>query len=132
MNYPNNMMTREFNDTTSNLFKAALSLHSPGILDYIGYERYLAGKESLFDPKTDTYIYSSIQQINTPETSVFTETPNITELFGDKNAKVSTDNIITSYLPFVGNCKSLGNHITFKDMLSSPLCDLVSLNVSLT
>ncbi len=41
----------------------------------------------------------------------------------------SEDHIVFNYLPFISNCEKLGSHITIKNMLERPECELYRTNV---
>lgn len=128
MNVPNNIMTYTDLNTkeVNNLYSSAISLNTPNILNFIDYQKILKYNETLFDPQSDFYIYKSIQVLLSPDISVYGNDVNIKKIFDREDITVYTDNIVTQYLPFISNCEVLGGHITFKDMLEHPSCNLVT------
>lgn len=138
MNIPNNMMTYKDIDSQSTkyLYPAAISLHNPKILDFVNYTKYSKADQNDLDPKTDYYVHKTCHVSAMPdqndEGSLFGSKPDIQKFFGSNTTKVMGDNLITTYMPYISNCEHLGNHITFKNMLEHPKCNLVSANNTIT
>jgi hypothetical protein len=128
LNPPNNIMT--FYDTKGkrkNLSTAALSIFTPGIIDFIGKQKITGKNESLFDENTDLYVYKNITSSLSFD-NIYTNKPNATNY----SRNIYSDNVITNYLPFISNCDELGSHITFKNLLENPKCNLVEQNKTTT
>jgi hypothetical protein len=124
---------------------AAISLHNSTILDFIRADRFTNSSEKDMDSKEDLFTYINIEQISNVDNPIFnyySQNVNLTvekqkeknivdsllyNLNGTKYANPKyfwNDNIFTTYFPFIGNCKFLGNHITFKDFLMHPSCKI--------
>lgn len=126
---------------------AAISLHNSTVLDFIRSDRFLNCSEKDMNSKQDLFTYVNIEQINNEENPLIrynTQKVNLTaekqkekdriegllyNINGTKHVKENAfwkDNFVTTYFPFIGNCKHLGSHITFKDFLKHPKCNLTA------
>jgi hypothetical protein len=123
MNIPNNIMS--YFDTKrqpKNLFAATLSIFKPGIIDFVGKAKFTTGNESLFDEKTDYYVYTNITSQQGSD-NIYSTPLNISNALGPDN--IYSDYVVTNYIPFISNCEGLGSHITFKNLLEQPQCNLL-------
>jgi len=126
---------------------AAISLHNSSILDFIRSDRFSNCSEKDMNSKYDLFTYINIEQISNVENPLinyYAQSVNLTEdkqkekdridglmynLNGTRFTNPNSfwkDNFVTTYMPFIGNCKFLGNHISFKDFMKHPKCNLTA------
>jgi hypothetical protein len=153
INQPTNFMYGYdyfLNSTRSNSL-AAISLQNSTILDFIRAERFKNSSEKDMNSKEDFFTYINIEQISHTENPLFIYNRQSVNLTLDKEAEKNridsllynlngtkyanpknywNDNVFSTFMPFVGNCKFLGNHITFKDFLMHPSCNLTASSVN--
>jgi len=155
INIPNNIMYGH--DYFMNMDKSnsltGISLNNPNILSFIDYQRFLYPDESNLNSKLDYYVYQNIERLTNYENSLIKESTSTLNLtLAQKQEKDRIDKIlyslnttlgidpnnyfsnglITTYLPFVGNCKFLGSHISFRDLMKNSNCSLTSNSVKYT
>lgn len=126
---------------------AGVSLHNSTVLDFIRSDRFSNCTEKDLNSKQDLFTYvniESIENIENPLINYLASSVNLTAekqqekdyidalLYSINGTKYTNpnsywkDSFVTTYMPFVGNCKFLGNHISFKDFLKHPSCNLTA------
>jgi hypothetical protein len=131
MNLPNNIMTyQDAQGKSNNLSPAAISLFTPSIIQFVGKDKITGGDDSKFDERSDFYIYKNITSSQGYD-NVYLKMPNASLIFGSERG-IYNDTVVTSYLPFISNCEELGSHITFKNLLEHPKCNLIEKNKTTT